>query len=1415
MGLRVFRRPRHEDRLLRLWRTHLRRVATIVAVIATLLTASVASADDGGGTGSGGGGSDGGSKSASLQWKYKESWPASEAGVRQAIAEMGVTVPAWVSKYVSIQGVVDQAVAQCKSSYTGSDAPDCRMVAVGIVRLGDNTFDGSGVGFSAAQWTSAWGAETAGKSYAHGGRSYTTATTWRDKLGTRSVNSMVQGDVAGNPSATLRVVVLAHNQPANPDYTLRVTTSQSSPAGLKVGSTAAVHDVVHASNDEGTRERLNASVILHFDGNAYVPAASKAKSVTIASQGDTGSPTFAPSDFGWSHWPAGRHWFDVQVPKQGRMAAAVDTTDRQASESFLVSAVPPDKPAKGIEQGTSADRMVNRTTISTGTGRGGYEMTIRDRITPNGVDYSIGNYRLVDTSDGNRDVSGEFTITWDRQTNTVSAVRAKSKGEMPLDHTYAFGFDVTVSKPDFSKMRDVASVTWNQEPGADTDGHEFPTWRPNPDKSWIKQDTRGRWQAVIDPGRTNATGADDASFLDGDRVASVVNATVAADLIEKPDSFVISDDWGKAAYLFEADGAKTLRVYEADATSGTRSSVADITATGRDVTDQFTITVTGTGAVATAKPAYLAGLKGLDAPRQVTLLIPGTVRLAHGKGAAQVRSDFHKDAGQEVAFCVNPAGDNLSNAGSESVNTHTVATNEPRICAYIPPAVKDVIGEASQGGDQASVDGKVVYPGQRVEYQLLTEPKLPSTLAYAVTSVTFTDSYDQYLTPDKQTLELMDLTTGKTIPKSKYATTWDDSGHMVAMRITDRATIAGWKAGSNPRIQLRFEGTVRKDAPTGHRVGNRWVLTVNNALTPSNEVFTIPPDLRPSKEDRQSSTQGDPSVSIDGRTLLLGDTGTYLVNLYATQTNQAYGVWRLGVVDDYDKRYVAVDQSRIAVIGADGRDYTSRFNIQIRDGVAYVFAKTVDTSVPATGEIVKGDPQPQDLAAYAGLGEQDHDALKDPGIDQSLLGQTYQVLLPYTVVKVTDGVVVTNTATQVTNGVRTATNQVSNPLTPINPTKDVVVRVGGDSVSGHSIYLNSTFLYRLDSSAIPKDRAYPLVDRWSIGDRLNPKVDRFTGLWVVYAAKDLYEQGKVIASKGEKIAGSGFDSGRLGGDLFTLTSQEDGTLQIAATGRYRTLISADNQHVQAWTAYVQVKRIAVTARQDNRFTERFNDKVLPSNTVWTRTPDLTPGLHLEKWDKDSGWPTGDRDDSKNALAGAKDGDIIVFTITNTSRSDDGKGAWFKASDLKLTDHTIVGDGTVNNLKYPAGWNTLVLKPGQRVEVTGTLTGFIAGRHTDRAQVTGTPLTPCPTTDTDPFSDKGTTTRDSTPKDAVHMEGETRCPDTSVTSNLDDWNGRVAPKLATTGTTVAVIAITAVAVCLAGGILLIVVRRRTTRPARER
>lgn len=1413
-----------------------------VAAGATLLTlgAPAALAAGGGGNqpGTGGGG-----LAAAQFWQYRDgpdgSWgPATSLdSVRKAMKAANVTMLDEGGSYngpAKAQAALDQARAECERGFnqrhpSEAGQANCRVVAVGAVAgsqaQGTNGWNGSGI-VARQTWIDNWNKYVAPVEYNYAGvtKYYTSTPFWDNP--SDSVNKIMERNV--HPDTSIAIIVLDKYQPAPPvvDYDLTVTTNVNAPQDLKTGSTGKVSDTIHASQSRGDAQQVNANVIMHYDGNKYVGAKNVTKSVKITTKGDTRSPEFAPSDFGWKAWPSGTYWFDVQVPKQGHMKAAVDTADREASESFRIVDVPPAAPVKEIEQGVSADAMVNHTVIRSDTGRGGYAMRFTDTITPNGVNYSVSNMKVLDETDNDKDISDQFTINWDKNANTVTAVRKDTTTMMPLDHTYAFHLDVTVAKPDINKVTDKGTVLWN-DTSQDTDQKEFPTWNPNPDKSWIKQDASGKWAAVIDPEHANNTGADQNVFLDGDKVASVVNGVISANLIDAPTTFTLEDDWTKADYLFDAD-MKGIKVYMMDAQSNTASSVYDIVNKGQDVTGQFDITAAGTKATVSMKADALKALKGLKNHRQYTLLIPGVVNMANGKGAAQVRKDFGKQPGDELTFCETPAngtgsGAKLTNSGAQTVNGDREPTNEPWICGYVPPVKKDVIGEASQGGAQESVDGKVVFPGQKVEYQLTTTPKLPGQLAYDVKNVVVTDQYDQYLVPDKQTVEVTDLGNGKIIPKSQYTTKWDDTKHLFQLAFDDAYVKANWGKGQNPRLLIRFEGTVSKDAPTDTKVDNQWMLTLNNSITPSNQVFNLPPEFNPSKED----TQKDPSISIDGKTALLGDVLYYRVHLDLKNLDRkgtAYNVMRAGIVDDYDDEYLTADDQNVEVLNAKGEDVTAKFNVQFRDGVAYVFAKTADTKVPATGETVKGDPQPKDLKAYS---QAKLDPLKDPAIDQSLLGQEYTVVLPMTVTKVTDGYVVENTATQIVNDVKKDTNTVTNPLKPINPVKDVVLKVNGDSVNGREIPLTQKFLYRLDSSVIPANRAYPQVTQWGITDKLDTQHDKYLGEWQVRANRDLYKDGKPVAKTGDVLAGSGFDNTELlaaitgdtadgdesgkddaaqptGGQLFTV-DYKDGTITANATDLFLKLVSADTAHEQAWSLFVSVQRIATSERVENTFTETFNGKELVSNTVWTSTPDLTPSIHLEKWDEKSGWPNGDRDTRAQALKDAQDGDTIVFTITNTSKTDKaGKGAVFRAKDLKLTDHTILGDGRVVDLKYPDNWDTLILKPGQSVDVKGTLKG-VKGDHTDRASVSGIPLTECVVNDDTPFDGKDDA---NVPEGAVDIDGVKMCGSDRVVSNTDDWNATVTPPLAHTGATVAVLGVLA-AVLMGGAGMLLSLKRRTS------
>ena len=954
------------------------------------------------------------------------------------------------------------------------------------------------------------------------------------------------------------------------------------------------------------------------------------------------------------------------------------------------------------------------------------------------------------------------------------------------------------------QLTNKAYEKWNNETRPTNEPPVF-VWTPNPNKAWAMK-VDGKWQLTVDPTKSDKVGGDDKYYRLGDEVAAVVSGTLPTGLGRVPE-IAWTDDFANVDSILDLKDTSNIKVYEQDTTDEANAGVNDLNKTGRDVTDQFDITAEGTKVTVSAKDSYEAAQKDLKTAKQISVVIPFDVNF----DTVKLLESYGKAEGDELNTCADPKGDDLDNKGGQTVGGSTVDTNTPKICVTVPPIHKQVIAESSQGGDQSSIDTKTVFPGQTVEYTVRVDPRIPADQAYSVTAIKLSDTYSEYTTANKQTLEITDLGTGGIIPKSAYKVQWDEKAHSFEATFAKDWVAANWKAGSNPRVLLRFEAKVNEDAPTDKTVDNKAALTVNNGVTPSNKVENEPPVIKPSKQD----TQKDPTINIDGKTALLGDKVYYRVTLDARQDNQAYKVWRLGMTDDYDDEYLKLDATNVEITDETGKDVTDKFNIQDKDGALYAYAKLVDTEIPATGETVKGDPQPEDLKTYSESDE--HDPLTQPAIDQTLLGHTYTVTMPMTVIKVTDGYTVKNKATQVLNKIRKDTNEVTNPLKPINPAKDVTVKVGGASANGKSIYKGRSFLYQLDSSILPANRAYPQVDKWDIVDSLDPAFDEYTGQWAVYATRDLLSGGEALASKGDRIAGSGFDSSKLGGDLFTLSAATvDGrnVVTIEATDRYRALVS-DDSHEAGWRAYIQCKRLAVTDRHENQFTEHYNDKTLESNVVWTRTPDMTPSIDVQKWDRKSGWPNGDRDNSKDALTVSGDTEI-VFTITNTSKTDPDtkQGAVFRTKDIKLEDSTIVGDGEVVDLKYPADWDTKVLKPGESVEVTGTLKG-VTKTHTDRAKVTGTPLTECPVDTSAPFGD-GTSDDESGSKpeaetesksdDVVTIDGKDYCSDTKVESATDDWNG-YRRTLAQTGAGIALIALAAVVVLGGGAALMAVSRRR--------
>ena len=500
-------------------------------------------------------------------------------------------------------------------------------------------------------------------------------------------------------------------------------------------------------------------------------------------------------------------------------------------------------------------------------------------------------------------------------------------------------------------------------------------------------------------------------------------------------------------------------------------------------------------------------------------------------------------------------------------------------------------------------------------------------------------------------------------------------------------------------------------------------------------------------------TAGRDGASIDGMNVLHGQSLTYTLQL-RLDASTAYTLTDLSVNDTYSK-YVEPDKN----------------SLQVSDG---------DTVLPQEAYDVQwgDDHRVQVNLTKAWLHDWDY-------------GQDHQLTVSFDVTvkaDVEDGTVLVNQATVRVNNSEQTSNKVTNTVSQLtDPIKDVTVAVGSTSANGMSLYQGQTFLYQLDSSIIPANRAYPVVSDWHIDDDYDETADQYTGQWAVYAVEELRDtRGTTLAAKGARIAGSGFDTTDMGGDLFTVTMR-DGDFTVSATDRYLDLISADNVHAHGWRAYIQFTRLRAGS-VSNTFVETLNGLDRTSNTVTTNTPERSPSITVESFDKISGPVDGDRDTPKDALLLTGKNTTIIYRITNTGDEP--------LTALELYVETVAGDGEITDWQYPDNWKTLVLKPSESVDVTGVVNG-VTDVHTNRAIATGSPVIAC-VEDNDPFTSGMTDSR----TDDI-------CVDTAIVSKPDNWNAYVPQVvLPDTGSGFTAAAMFGIGLFIAGlGLLIVVLTKR--------
>ena len=289
------------------------------------ITAPSAVAAGGGGVRPG----EGGSADVTQFWAYKDdasgSWGSASSieSVRAAMTWANVTMNA--AGQAKAQAALDEARTECengfKQRHPGEGDGDCRVVAVGAVPVVSGSsavYDGSGW-YGSKETIARWNTYVAPYKYNYAGaQSYNTSDAFADDP-SQSVDSLMEKVVTD--STTIVVIVLDKYQPAPPNYTLSGSTQATS--GVTVaGQTTAVHDRLTLSRGGSSiAENVNGKVTLHWRGVDGSTKEAK-KDFTTANEGDTDLPSFSFTDIdkSWKAWPAGKWWFDVAIPQQGKMA---------------------------------------------------------------------------------------------------------------------------------------------------------------------------------------------------------------------------------------------------------------------------------------------------------------------------------------------------------------------------------------------------------------------------------------------------------------------------------------------------------------------------------------------------------------------------------------------------------------------------------------------------------------------------------------------------------------------------------------------------------------------------------------------------------------------------------------------------------------------------------------------------------------------------------------------------------------------------------------------------------------------------------------------------------------------------------------------------------------------------------------
>lgn len=557
----------------------------------------------------------------------------------------------------------------------------------------------------------------------------------------------------------------------------------------------------------------------------------------------------------------------------------------------------------------------------------------------------------------------------------------------------------------------------------------------------------------------------------------------------------------------------------------------------------------------------------------------------------------------------NDFGFTIENGERQITEVHTY--NE-----YIPDPKKSVTTDAG-----IDADGKSVLPGQTLHYQITLPFGELNNTQQDIQSLQTVDSYDTtYFQPTGGDVILDSEGNDVT---DQFVITLDESSGKASVTPKDIASVVG------KDYVWTFKGKVRDDAKPG-TFNNIAALFVNDVETKTNQVTNEVPPVNPHKYDT-SPVDGS---NIDGKTVVVGDVLRYALALDASELdNQAYPITKLGMRDDYAQEFgdaleesvkvykvsanadlstpentmnalrgktvllptdgsgVSTDGTAVTPESADSAD--SAVNPESTDSAEFTDSAETSPSTPDTAPTTPalGDNEAVDVTADWEVSD-DGDNLfimsktGEDGTVTAELGVKYIITFDYKVTENTEGSI-PNTAYQIVNDNEFETETVVNHLKQIDPTKDVTIEVGGASVDGSIIELNTQFNYQLNSSTLPADRA-TFVENYTITDQFDTKHDEYNG----FKAVSRFDIPGTDIKAGDDIS------------QYIVETNESGKVTYSLNEEFMAMISTEEaRSVEfGWTVYSNMTRIA-PGDVENTFTENLNGEDLTSNTVVTHTPE--------------------------------------------------------------------------------------------------------------------------------------------------------------------------------------------------------------------